>query len=345
MRDPHSRGRRAFLGGLAAAAATTVIRFPVRARAAGPTVRFGVITDVHQDIIPDGPARIGAFVRAMTAARADWVIQLGDFCIPRDANRAFLAEWNAFKGPRYHVLGNHDMDDGCTREQAAGFLGMPARHYVFDAGAFLGIVLDGNDPGGKASGYARYVAAEQLAWLERTLASAAKPLIVFTHQPLDDDFGVENGAEVRAILEQAEAKHPGRVLATFSGHLHVDYLRVLGGLPYVQVNSASYYWLGEAGASLEGFPADAHVRRPGLRYVAAYREPLWALVEVDLAAGEIRVQGRETSWIGAPALERAALRERGNREHIRPAITGRRIAVRTARSTSSQPSSAAPSFR
>lgn len=345
MSDPHIRSRRAFLGGLVATAATTVIRLPVRARAAGPAVRFGVITDVHQDIIPDGPARIGAFVRAMTAARADWVIQLGDFCVPRDVNREFLAAWNAFEGPRHNVLGNHDMDDGFTREQAAAFLGMPARHYVFDAGAFLGVVLDGNDPGGKAGGYARYVAGEQLAWLDRTLASAAKPVIVFTHQPLDDDFGVENGAEVRTILERAEAKHPGRVLATFSGHLHVDYLRVLGGLPYVQVNSASYYWLGEAGASLEGFSADAHARRPSLRYVAAYRDPLWALVEVDLAAGEIRVQGRETSWIGPPALERAALRERGNREHIRPATTNRRLAVRTARPTSSRPSSAAPSSR
>jgi 3',5'-cyclic AMP phosphodiesterase CpdA len=325
MTPPRGPSRRAFLGGLVATAATTIVRLPVRARTVGPAVRFGVITDVHQDIIHDGPARVGAFARAMTAARADFVIQLGDFCIPREANREFLAAWTAFAGPRRHVLGNHDMDGGYSREQAAAFLGMPARHYTFDAGPFIGIVLDGNDPGGMAGAYARFIASEQLAWLEATLASAAKPVIAFTHQPLDDEFGVENGAEVRGVLERAEAKHPGRVLATFAGHLHVDYLRVLGGLPYVQINSASYYWLGEAGASLDLFPAQVHEQHPSLRYVAAYRDPLWALVEVDLTAGEIRLQGRESRWIGPPALERAALRERGNREHVRPAIGDRRI--------------------
>lgn len=329
MTDDTPIGRRAVLRGLMASAVTAVVRLPASAAADVPVTRFGVMADVHQDAVPDGIERVRAFVSAMTEARADFVIQIGDFCVPSEANRPFLAAWNAFAGPRHHVIGNHDMDGGFSREQVAAFLGMPARHYTFDGGAFLGIVLDGNDPGGTVPGYARFIAADQRAWLERTLAAADKPAIVFVHQPLDEDFGVENQAEVRAILERAEARQPGRVLATFSGHLHVDYLKTLGGLPYAQINSASYYWLGKEGASLEHFAADVHARYPSLRFVAAYRDPLWALIEVDRRAGEIRVRGRQTAWIGPPALERAALLDRSIRAFIRPAISDGRIALRS----------------
>ena len=324
---PSDLDRRAVIKGLLAAAATTVIRLPVRA-AGVPVVRFGVISDVHQDIIPDAIERIRTFVAAMTQAKAHFIVQLGDFCVPKDANQGFLAAWNAFAGPRYHVLGNHDMDGGFSREQAAAFLGIPARHYTFDGGSFLGVALDGNDPGGKGSGYARYVAADQCTWLERTLAGARQPVVVFVHQPLDDAQGVENGVEVRGILEKAERTRPGRVLATFAGHLHIDYLRVIGGLPYVQINSAAYYWLGETGQSQDYFSAETHERYKNLRYVAAYRDPLWALVEVDLAAGEIRIRGRRTEWVGPSAVERAKMPpDWPNRECIRPEIGDRRFAV------------------
>ncbi len=321
-------GRRAVVKGLLASAATAVIRLPLRA-AGVPVTRFGVISDVHQDIVPDATVRISAFVAAMAEARADFVVELGDFCIPKDTNLGFLRAWRAFSGPRHHVLGNHDMDGGFSREQAAAFYGMPARHYAFDGGSFLGVVLDGNDPGGRGSGYARYIAADQCAWLDHTLASARQPVIVFLHQPLDDAQGVENGAEVRAILEKAERARPGRVLATFAGHLHLDYLRMIGGLPYVQVNSAAYYWLGETGQSLDYLPAETHERYRNLRYVALYRGPLWALVEVDLATAEIRITGRRTEWVGPSAIERAKMPpDRPNREYIRPAIGDRRIATR-----------------
>jgi 3',5'-cyclic-AMP phosphodiesterase len=325
---PPDLDRRSVIRGLLAAAATTVIRLPVRA-AGAPVTRFGLISDVHQDVIPDATDRIRAFVTAMTRARVDFVVELGDFCIPKDSNRGFLAAWSAFAGPRHHVLGNHDMDGGFSREQSAAFLGMPAPHHTFDGGTFLGVALDGNDAGGKGSGYARYIAADQCAWLETTLAGAGRPVIVFVHQPLDDAQGVENGAEVRAILEKAERARPGRVLAAFAGHLHLDYLRVIGGLPYVQINSASYYWLGEAGQSLDYFPAETHERYKSLRYVAVYRDPLWALVEVDLAAGEIRITGRRTEWVGPSADERAKMPpDLPSREYIRPEISDRQIAAR-----------------
>lgn len=38
-------------------------------------VRFGLIADIHPDVLPDGLERVQAFVSAMTEARVDFVIQ------------------------------------------------------------------------------------------------------------------------------------------------------------------------------------------------------------------------------------------------------------------------------
>ncbi|HAA77829.1 TPA: hypothetical protein DCE37_22205, partial [Candidatus Latescibacteria bacterium] len=59
-------------------------------------VRFGIVSDVHKDV--------------MQEAKPDFILQLGDFCTPIPQNLEFLTIWNRFSGPRYHVIGNHDMD-------------------------------------------------------------------------------------------------------------------------------------------------------------------------------------------------------------------------------------------
>ena len=52
---------------------------------------FGVIADVHQDIMHDGVSRLRAFVEAMNDAKPDFSIQLGDFCVPHERNAEFMA--------------------------------------------------------------------------------------------------------------------------------------------------------------------------------------------------------------------------------------------------------------
>ncbi len=289
---------------------------------------FGLISDVHQDVMPDGVERVGAFVADMQASAADFIIQLGDFCQPHARNAPFLAAWNAFEGARYHVLGNHDMDGGASREKTVEFYGMPGRHYAFDAGPVRGIVLDANDPGGRAGGYRRFIAAEQQAWLRRELEQTDRPVCLFLHQPLDRPAaGVENGEAVRAILERAEAARPGTVLAVFAGHFHQDYQWHAEGIPYVQINSASYVWL-PAAAARETYPAEVHRAHPYLRHVAAYRAPLWALATLDLDRGELLLEGRRSEWVGPDPWERGAPEEQYPRDKNRPAISDRQLALR-----------------
>jgi 3',5'-cyclic-AMP phosphodiesterase len=289
-------------------------------------LRFGLISDIHQDVMPDGIQRVKAFVAAMEAEGADFILQLGDFCQPHPRNKPFLAAWNAFRGPRYHVLGNHDMDSGYQREQTAAFFGMPATHYAFTAGPVRCVVLDGNEPGGKAKGYKRFIAKPQLAWFEGELARADRPILIFIHQPLDADDGIENAAVVRAAIERTEAARPGRVAAVFAGHLHADYERLVHGVRYLEINSASYWWLSNPAAYRETYPPAVHKAHPYLNHVAAYREALWAVVTLDFDRGEMVVEGRRSAWVGPDPWQRGDKTPLPH-EQIHPAISDLRVKV------------------
>ena len=244
-----------------------------------------------------------SFVDAMSAQEVDFIIQLGDFCIPDPGNDEFMTAWNKFTGPRYHVLGNHDMDGGHSRERVVEYYGMPHRCYSFGTKGVHFVVLDGNDPGGSSQGYARFVGAEQLEWLRSDLEAHPLPTVVFIHQPLDSTDGVDNRAQVRATLESAgrSTDHPG-VVAVFAGHSHVDYCRFLGGIHYALINSASYQWVG-SDYRHESYSPEIHQEFPSLDRTCPYRDPLWAVVSLDLEKGAIEIEGCVSEWVGPSPVE------------------------------------------
>jgi hypothetical protein len=219
------------------------------------------------------------------------------------------------------------MDGGFSREQTVAFYGMPNRYYSFDRKGVHFVVLDGNDPGGKAPGYKRFIAEEQAAWLARDLADTDLPCVVFSHQPLDHPNGVENGAEVREMLESARREDGGqKVLACFAGHLHKDYALRVAGIHYVQVNSASYYWLPRQFVH-ESYDQEIHRAHPWIKHTAPYREPLWAVVTLDLAGKVLAIEGRTTEWVGPSPWELGAAEAGLDPETIVPRISDRRIPI------------------
>ena len=46
-------------------------------------LKIGIIADLHQDIIHDGPQRLKSFINNSISKRCDFIIQLGDFSLPR----------------------------------------------------------------------------------------------------------------------------------------------------------------------------------------------------------------------------------------------------------------------
>lgn len=275
------------LGALLLSGAGCTMSLPFRRQ--GPPLRFGLIADVHHMAWKkDESARLRAFIDAAIAHRSDFILQLGDFCLPENPE-PLLAEWNRFTGPRHHVLGNHDMDQ-CDKATIMKLWGMPAPFYSFDAGGVHFVVLDRNcirNADGTFSDYNRAnyarkpapdincTSSAQLDWLANDLATTRLPVLVFLHQPVN--YG--NGADIVAALEKAN-KTAGwtQVFAVVAGHDHIDFLEERDGIRYLTINSSSYHYLNPQGPQY-------------------YVDPLFALVTLDPAAGTLHLAGRSTTYV------------------------------------------------
>lgn len=225
-----------------------------------------------------GLAKIEAFATAMNAADAEFVAELGDFTdnpatpgltpaqrreVAMGFMRAAEAKFALFDGPRYHVFGNHDTD----QVSKADFMSVvrntgispDTTYYSFDKSGVHFIVLDasfrGNGasysgiPGEPGAGYTwddANIPAEELKWLAADIATAKSPVIVLTHQPLnnqelidpayDPSHTVRNASVVRGILEAS-----GKVLAVFSGHYHDGGYQEINGIKYIVVQANAAY--------------------------------------------------------------------------------------------------------
>ena len=290
-------------------------------------VRFGICADVHKDVMHDADQRLQAFISEMNEKDVDFIIELGDFTQPQDYNASFMNVWKSFEGQSFHVLGNHDMDndtgDRYSKDHTVSYLDMSARYYSFDIKGFHFIVLDGNDKKDPPqSGYARYIGREQLEWLKQDLDLAKSPVMVFSHQSIEDPGGVENATEVRKILEAAKLKSgKQKVIACFSGHHHIDYSTSINGINYIQINSMSYYWMGDDYLQVR-YSNEIDEQYPYIKYTAPYKDPIYAIVEID-SRGIIRITGRESSWVGPDPWELGYPEDERNKTG--PRITSREL--------------------
>ncbi len=234
----------------------------VTAADTGDGVRFGLIADLHAHDT-DSPLegkwmthtadRLAAFTAAMNAWDPDFVIELGDFvngwvvlgADPGDPARIpGILAWAdglyaAFDGPRYHVIGNHDVYN-LDKGQYRSILGIESTYYSFDVGAYHFVVLDvqfaedGSDLAHTYTGVAGYLPEAEVDWLRDDLAASDRPTIVFVHQMLDEYIEawgralVANQPEVQAVLAE-----DGDVIAVFQGHDHDNGYNEIDGIHYV----------------------------------------------------------------------------------------------------------------
>jgi 3',5'-cyclic AMP phosphodiesterase CpdA len=185
----------------------------------------------------------------MNAERADFLIELGDF---KDQNTPPIEErtlsyleaiegiFQKFRGPAYHVLGNHDLDS-ISKEQFLARaentnIDSDRSYYSFDINGLHCIVLDANyRTDGADYDHGNFdwtdanIPTEELSWLREDLAATLAPVVVFTHQLLDGTGSVyvKNAEQVRQILEGS-----GKVLAVFQGHHHAGSYAHLAGIHY-----------------------------------------------------------------------------------------------------------------
>lgn len=53
-------------------------------------IKFAIFSDLHYEHIPDGFQRLENFVSKAKEAEVDFVIELGDFCSPKDENKVII---------------------------------------------------------------------------------------------------------------------------------------------------------------------------------------------------------------------------------------------------------------
>ena len=260
--------RRLFIEGIGAFTAFTVAGCKSPKKGELPLMRFGLVTDCHYADIPyakrEYPIGDAAYRETLTklrecvavleSERPAFVIELGDFKDqgPDKASTvSYLddveAVFSKFPGPRYHVLGNHDLDDLDKTEFLSRIKNYGQEealaHYSFDVSSIRFVVLDACY-NSKLEDYApgnwewtdANVPPKQLAWLEEELASAPGQVVVFSHQCLDPNADtrhqVRNANDVRTILEKS-----GKVNAVFTGHQHAGLISQVNGITYYSLRA------------------------------------------------------------------------------------------------------------
>lgn len=262
-------------------------------------VKFAIASDFHAQDVPDGKERLATFIKAAESEEVDFIIELGDFCRLDSISKVYRDLWNSYDGDKYHVIGNHDMDIYNEQEYVEG-MNMPGRYYSFDKGDFHFVVLDGNNlyDGKVYRHYAKanyyvdakmraFVDPEQMEWLKKDLAATKKRCVIFSHQSID--YFMNNGDKVREILE-GENQRVGfkKVVLAFSGHNHSNYTKEINGISYMQINSASYVWIGEPTQTEKRFPKEINEKYSLMAYSMMYDKPLYAIVTLTEDGADVK---------------------------------------------------------
>lgn len=255
---------------------------------------FGLATDSHYaDREPAGTrfyrqslAKMDEFVEVMNREKVDFVVHLGDFK-DEDPNqreedtlrylKALEERYGQFKGPRYHCIGNHDVDSIRKEQFLANIentgISKTKSYYSFDRQNIHFVVIDANyHKDGRDQFYKEganwqdpNIPQVELDWLEVDLANTDKSVIIFCHHPLyvypheENHYYVNNYRAVQEIMEAS-----GKVRAVFQGHVHHEHYAEVNGIHYItqlgmvdyegiENNSFAMVELSENGIKIQGF--------------------------------------------------------------------------------------------
>lgn len=234
-------------------------------------LRFAAIADAQycdhevewQRHYRDSLTKLRAAAEEINSADVSFTVHLGDL-IDRDraSFEPVLAAWHEIRGPRHHLLGNHDFARDADPDEIATILGMPGRYHSFVTQGVRFVALDTNDvstygnrPGSAhADLAARWieeivaaggpngqtwnggVGAEQLAWLQSELdaaATAGERVIVLGHCPIvgTNPHNALNAAEILAVLEATP-----HVIAYLNGHDHAGRYEHVNGIHHLNLH-------------------------------------------------------------------------------------------------------------
>ena len=203
------------------------------------SLRFAMVTDTHVGTSLASAERLGRVYAAVARLGPDFVLHCGDITdtgLPGEYERYWQTVPAALSGRIRHVPGNHEVRwdptaKGLYREQ---FGAVP---YSFDAG---GMHVTGFDPTQPLL-EPGHCGAAALEWLDRDLAAAGGPTLLFQHFPV---AGEHDYIDDQAALLELIARHDVRVLV--AGHVHRETVTRLAGPVQVTLQAVLkepvFYW-------------------------------------------------------------------------------------------------------
>ncbi len=245
--------RRAFLknGTLVLTAAASLDSSLLLAGDKSPKLtRVGLVTDLHYADKPargtrhyrQSPEKLATAAEQFAKNQPDFIVELGDFIDAADSVETELGylkrinkDFRSICNNRHYVLGNHCVYT-LQKQEFLDTVEQEKSYHSFDCGQFHFIVLDScfrsdGEPYGRKNFQWTdpNIPQQELEWLKADLKATTKKTVVFAHQRLDvsNHYGVKNGEDVRAILEQSE-----KVLAVFQGHSHKNDHNEINGIHY-----------------------------------------------------------------------------------------------------------------
>lgn len=265
------------LGTIGASAAISSHSLANRAQLTGP-IKLGLIADLHGGLALDAEARLDSFLQTMSNEKCDALVQLGDFAFPNREHQVYADKFNVAHDRTIHVIGNHEFDYGLTRTDCFKAWRIDRSYYRQDIGGLRVLVLDGNEKGSPthSGGYPAYIGQQQQAWIAQELEEADKPILILSHQPLAGVSALDNSRAIQNLL----AKYAFNIVACLNGHSHVDSLVQVAGIPFLHINSASYYWVG------------------GKTRMAYYSDPLFTTITIDPDTATLKVSSASSAWQG-----------------------------------------------
>ena len=203
------------------------------------SLRFAMVTDTHVGMTAASVERLRPVYAAIARRAPDFVLHCGDITdtgLPGEYERYWQTVPAALRGRIRHVPGNHEVrwDPTAKGLYLEQFGAVP---YSFDAG---GVHVAGFDPT-QSLLEPGHCGAAALEWLDRDLAAAGGPALLFQHFPVG---GEHHYVDDQAALRELVARHDVRVLV--AGHVHRETVTPLDGLVQVTLQAVLkepvFYW-------------------------------------------------------------------------------------------------------
>lgn len=269
-------------------------------------MKFLIFSDIHRSAgsFDGGTYEDLEFFEARAKREGcDFIIHGGDLChgpTYKD-NAEFVKAYNELSVPTYHCIGNHDADHS-TYEEVLEHYKMENGYYYIDGNGARLIVLNPNYylEDGKYVNYSMgnyyyksrdHIPPEQLDWLRETIASSKDPCILLSHESLERPDGIKNKEAVLDIINEANKRKKYSVVLCINGHSHKDYMRVMDGVCYFEINSASFEILEHRH---NYYPEDLCKKLKDVNATLVINDPICAVVEV--IGNAVDVKGMESSF-------------------------------------------------